>query len=521
MRRITIIPPVWKAYPNDLVEFTVESEPPPPLWTGVTNGGDIQSDGSLGVDSGGSSTAASGGHKLFSGSGFVELTIDNLCLPTGGGVLRLTGDVADTSAFVYQYKIEITATTVVVKNEAAATIFTETYSTVSGDKYKLELNAGFRLYRKSATPGSDYVLKHERVGLPTQIVYPMGYSAELVEPTVTEPGKIPPPRLVGDGWRLGNVVVWTAPSHGSLSTTGPGLTTNYSGGTIPGRYTLTVQVDPSADATGAQKATATIDIQALEILGGSALTLQPEQKVRINTNYDEAQNPLVVLSIASGGGSISGSEFTAPLAPGTTVVRATAAVNGQVANITITVPAVVTPAIGYAAPGDPVDFVTNLTAPVWTATKGQIFSNGLWIAPDLIGQKARITATAGGSSATRDIQIVERFPRSDFILPWPIDFAKKILSSEAEDDSFSSRIKSPARRSWPVSLRVDGVADIDGRAGLDTIRDFWDRHHPGLRFIMEDPEEKIRFTARTDSELRWEYTDTGINIAFRVKEVVK
>lgn len=521
MRRITISPPVWKAYPNDRITFTAEAEPPPPIWTGVTNGGDIQSDGSLGVDSGGSSTAAAGGHKLFSGSGSVEVTINNLCLPTGGGVLRLVGEVSDISVFLYQYKIEISATTVVVKNEAAATIFTETYSTVSGDKYKLELNAGFRLYRKSATPGSDYVLKHERVGLPTQIVYPMGYSAELVEPTVTEPGVIPPPRLVGDGWRLGNVATWTAPSHGSISTTGPGLTTDYFGGTIPGRYALTVQVDPAADGTGAQKATATIDIPALEILGGAELTVKPEQKVRIKTNYDESQNPLVALSIVSGGGSISGGEFTAPNAPGVTIVRATAAVNGQVANVAITVPAVVTPEVGYAAPGDPVDFVTNLTDPAWTATLGAIAISGLWIAPDLIGQKARITATAGGVTVTRDIQIVEKFPRADFVLPWPIDFAKKILSSEAEDDSFSSRIKSPARRSWPVSLRVDAVADTDGRAGLATVRDFWNRHHPGLRFIMEDPEEKIRFAARTDSELRWEYTDAGINIAFRIKELMK
>ena len=512
MRRITIVPPVWKVYPNDSIEFAVESEPPPPLWTGVTNGGDIQSDGSLLID--GSSVAASGGHKLFSGSGFVELTIDNLCLPTSSGVLRLTGDVTDTSAFVYQYKIEITATTVVVKNEAAATIFTETYSTVSGDKYKLELNAGFRLYRKSATPGSDYVLKHERVGLPTQIVYPMSYSAELVEPTVTEPGVIPPPRLVGDGWRLGNVVTWTPPSHGSLSTTGPGLTAEYSGGTIPGRHTLTVQVEPAADATGAQRATATIDIPALEILGETELELQPDQTIKIKANYDEAQTPgLVAISIVSGGGSISGSEFTAPNAPGTTIVRATAAVNGQVANLTITVPAVVTPEIGYAAPGDPVDFVTNLTDPAWAASLGEIAISGLWIVPDLTGQKARITASAGSVSAMRDVEIVERFPRSDFKLPWPIDYAKKILVSEAEDDSFSSRIKSGARRSFPVELLLDTVAD------LAVIRDFWDRHHPGLRFIMEDPEEAIRFTARTDSELRWAHTSAGIEVAFRVKQV--
>jgi hypothetical protein len=508
--RLRIVPPVFTVYPGDRIEFTADAGPPPPLWASVTNSGDIQADSSLAIDAGQDSTSAVGGHKLFSGSGRVELKINNLCLPTGSGVLKLNGDITDTSAFVYQYKIEITATAVTVKNEAAATIFTQPYSTVSGDIYQLELNAGFRLYRKGAE-------LHARVGLPTQIVYPMGYSCELAEDTVTEPGVIPPPRLIGQGWRLGNVVTWTAPAHGSLSTTGPGVTTEYSGGTVPGRYTLAAQVEPGADATGAQRATATIDIPALEILGATELELQPGQKVRIKTNYDEAQNPLIALSIVSGGGSISGSEFTAPSAPGTTIVRAAAAINGQAANLTITVPAVVGPEIGFAAPGDPVDFATNLTDPIWAASLGQIAISGLWIVPDLIGQKARITATAGGVTVTRDVEIVEKFPRSDFKLDWPIDYAKRVLLSEAEDGTRTSRIKTAARRSFPVELLVDAVEDLNGKAGLRTIRDFWDRHHPGLRFIMEDPEEGIQLVMYTDSELRWVHTGAGIEIVFRVK----
>jgi hypothetical protein len=45
-----------------------------------------------------------------------------------------------------------------------------------------------------------------------------------------------------------------------------------------------------------------------------------------------------------------------------------------------------------------------------------------------------------------------------------------------------------------------------------------DRHHPGARFILEDPEEVIRLVIYSDSDLRWEHTGAGINIAFRVKE---
>jgi len=63
-----------------------------------------------------------------------------------------------------------------------------------------------------------------------------------------------------------------------------------------------------------------------------------------------------------------------------------------------------------------------------------------------------------------------------------------------------------------VNLTVDTVA------GLMVIRDFWDLHYPGKRFILEDPEEGIQLVVWADSDLQWEYTAAGINIAFRVKQ---
>jgi hypothetical protein len=55
-----------------------------------------------------------------------------------------------------------------------------------------------------------------------------------------------------------------------------------------------------------------ITIPPLRIPGESERTLQPDQKTRPQTNYDNAQTSLITLSVLSGGGSISQGEFTAP-----------------------------------------------------------------------------------------------------------------------------------------------------------------------------------------------------------------
>jgi hypothetical protein len=156
--------------------------------------------------------------------------------------------------------------------------------------------------------------------------------------------------------------------------------------------------------------------------------------------------------------------------------------------------------------------------PTWSASTGSInSSSGLWTAPSLAGQTARIVVSNGTYNITLEVPVLEAFPRSDFILPWPIDLVKRVLVSEAEDGTRTSRIKTAARRSFPVSLLVDAVEDLNG-AGLETVSAFWDRHHPGVRFILDDPEELIRLVVYSDSDIRWEHTGAGINIAFRVKQ---
>ncbi len=728
--RLQVDPPIVTLYPNDRQLFTARATPPPPMWTGITGdpAGVISGLFELFVNAAGTNTAGFSAHQLRSGIGFVEYTIDDQSRPTSTGIYTINGFIFDVNGFQYFYSLIIRATQVEVRDEANVQLFTEAYSTLSGDVYRLEFAAGFRFYRNA-------VLKHSRINLPTTVIYPQTYQMAILEPTATAPTRIPPPRLIGD-WRLGPNVIWTTPSHGSLTSTGPSLETEYFGGTTPGTYSLLGAIDAASDVGLGQQARATIIIPPLQILGSDQVVLQPVEKRRFKTNYGAAQTALIAWSVVSGDGSFTQGEYTAGSLARKSVVRATAAVNTQVADITVTVPALITNASNFIAAkvSEQIDFDTNIpvmpyfvaagvkaegtgaiipalplglqlndimllfvetaneavstpatwtivadspqgtgtaagvaatrlsvfwkratateVAPTvadpgdhaigqilafrgcidsgnpwdvtsgntgasstsvsipgdtttvvnclvvlavsnitdtatpqtsgyvntdlanltertdintisgngggfavvtgekaaigayaattatlanaseqgrisialkpalitWTASIGSINStSGIWTAPSLTGQTALITASNGTLSVTIEMPLPEVFPRTDFKLPWPIDYAKRVLVSEAEDGSRTSRVKTQARRAFPVELLVDAVEDLNG-AGLATVRAFWDRVHPGVKFILEDPEENLRLVVYSDSDLRWEHTGAGINIAFRVKQ---
>src|SRR5262245_21357519 len=690
MSRLQIFPPAITLYPLDRQLFTAQAVPPPAMWDAVATSGDIGGDYILFVDAAQSNTSAQGAHRLFSGIGIVECTITDNNRPDTGGIFVMNGFIRDINGALYAYLINVNPTTIVITDENTNTLFNQNITVASGDVLRLELTAGFRFYRNG-------VLLHSRVGLPTAVTYPMSYQLGVFEPSISATSAIPPPRLIGD-WRLAEVVDWTAPAHGSISTIGPSTKTEYFNGTIPGVYTLTGQIEALSDANLAQRALATITIPPLQILGPTEVVLQPSQKIRFKTNYDAAQTSLITWSVFAGGGSFSQGEYTAGSSPGTSIVRATASVNGQIADITVTVPAVITNTSNYTAAkaSEQIDFDTNIptsmlpifagagsvaegtgnitpslpvgiqindimllfvqtanesvstpsgwtavadspqgtgtggaagsvritvfwrrvtltegaptiTDPgdhavaqiwafrgcptsgdpwdvtsgntgasstsvsipgdtttvanclvvlvvanatdtatpqtsgytnadlanltegtdfnstqgvgggfaiitgqkvaagaygattatlatasaqgrmsialkpgttVWSASAGSInTSSGLWTAPSLTGQTALINATNGILTVQIAVPVLEAFPRTDYILPWPIDLTKRVLTSDAEDGSRAWRVKNRAKRSFPVTLFVCPVSD------LVTIRDFWDRHHPGVRFI--------------------------------------
>jgi hypothetical protein len=267
-----------------------------------------------------------------------------------------------------------------------------------------------------------------------------------------------------------------------------------------------------------QTVTALITIPALQILGDLVRTVLPSTVFAIQTNYDNSDTPQVTFSVVSGAVTVSQGLFTAPSAPGTSIVRASAPAD-QSADVTINVPAVISlggviqPDITFAAPLENLDFDTNIPGAVWTASAGSINSgSGAWTAPSGVGQLVTVTATNGQYTKTITVLIADKFPYSDFSYVLPVDYQKKILTSEAEDGTRVSRVKSGPLRSYAVTRNNSLISE------KETMRLFWDAHHPGVRFIFADDEYGLRFLVNTDSELHWEYTPAGVNVSFRVKE---
>jgi hypothetical protein len=266
-----------------------------------------------------------------------------------------------------------------------------------------------------------------------------------------------------------------------------------------------------------QHAEAIIVIPTLQILGDLIRTFQPSQKGRIQTNYDIAQTqPAVTWSVVSGGGSFSQGEFTASAAPGTSVVRASASGN-QVADITINVPAVITPGFTYAGPSETIDWDTNIGSPVWTASAGPIDSGtGVWTAPSGLGQTVKITASNGAFTATRDVLIMEKFPFSDPSAPLNWDRKKTVLVSVVEDRTRTSRVKDKDGLSFEAHEVKFTNRDV---SELAVVHDFFDHHYPGKRFIFEDKLRNRRMVVYFDSDIRHEVDSScAVDFSFRIVE---
>src|SRR5262245_7908042 len=131
MSRIALFPPVVTVYPNDRQKFTARAAPQPAMWFGVTLSGDIASDFSLFVDGAQSSVLGNGAHKLYSGIGFAEWTIDDNFRPTSTGSFNMTAAITDVNGFQYLYRVTVSATQIVIQDEALNTLQTISYSVVS------------------------------------------------------------------------------------------------------------------------------------------------------------------------------------------------------------------------------------------------------------------------------------------------------------------------------------------------------------------------------------------------------
>lgn len=509
-----IFPQAITLYPNDRQTFTGRAGTTPPLWKGVTSG-KILSDFSLALNpSGDSFVEGFCAQALYSGIGYAEILIEDNSRPTSTGYIQLQSTIV-TDTGTYGYLVQIKATEIKIYNEVATLLATITYSVVTGDRFKLQLASGWRLYRNG-------VFLHERISLSGSVRYPMGFGVAIVKPVAGSLATVHRPDLTGD-WRLLPEITFTTPSHGSLSTTGPALATDYFGGVQPGVYTLVGQIAPTPDVDDLQVASATITIPPIEILGGDVVTIQPSAKARFKTNYDAAQTSLVTWSVISGSGSFSGGEFTAPSSPGTTVVRASNSANTSVAEITITIPATITAAIGSmsvtaAQASEAITLVANMSGSVtWSASCGTISPGGAgatktWTAPSITGQRCKITATNGTLTKIIEIPVLKKFAY-DPSNPITWDRRKTVTIAQSEDRTRTSRVKDKNGTAFEAFELTFTDRDT---TELAAVHSFWDEHYPGQPFILQDAIRSKRLVGYFDSDIRNEVDGScAISYSFR------
>lgn len=493
-----IVPQTKTLYPGDRQLFKARATPPPPLWGVVTNG-TIQSDHTILFSTSGDALLVQG---LLEGIGGVRWTFDSRMIPNTGGMVKFR-----LAASGPAIRVEAGPTSTVVKDENNNTVATVTHTIVSGDTYYLEAaGSSLRLFINGQ------ISAQYDVGTPLN--YPFYSFVEWVTPFVSGGPHITSPQLIGY-WDVqqGNQAynAWTI-AGGTYDDNTDTWEVNFVAGNNPGQYQFTCQIAGSAN----QEASTSVTIPPLSIIGLTRVTIQPGDIVRFKTNYDEAQSDIVTWS-ATGGTFDAAHRWTAPTTPGSYTV--TAAFGNQRAQIVVTIPAVITPVIRAAKPGEVIDFATNISSPTFSATAGSInSSSGIWTAPSVIGQTCVITATGGGNTATLTVKVLEELPYQPN-LSIPFDFKKKVLISEAEDGTRAVRVKSAgnlSRRSFDLPFKNRDIAE------LKAMRTFHDKYYPEGEIIWEDKLWNERIVGVIDSELHAEYGNGGscdIDYSFRFLEV--
>lgn len=492
-----IFPQSKTLYPADSQFFRVRIGTSPILWQSVTNG-TIQPNDSINFTTSGQAQLV---QLLHSGIGTATFTFDSLMIPnTGGRIVVFFGGAGPS------INAEIGPTTTVVKDEDNNTVATVGHTVVAADTYTFEAaGSALRMYingQKSA----EY--------LPTDdIEYPFFLTIFWFTPFVSGGPHIAPPLLKGD-WRVepGDQAenVWTE-AGGQIDDDTNVWQVFYQADDAPGEYTLSVRIASSVN----QDASTTIFIPPLAVIGPTTVTIQPGEVVRFKTNYDAAQHDLVTWA-ANGGTFDAAHNWTAPTTPGDYVV--TAQYQTQIARIFVTIPAVITPKLAAALPGEVINFDTNITSPTFSASAGSInSSSGIWTAPSIIGQEVTITATGGGFTATLELIVLEAFPyQPNFSIP--VQAKKKVLIAEAEDGRRATRVKNYQnryRRSLGLLFKNRDMPEV--REALA----FWNQYYPSALFIYDAKIEDERMVVYMDSDFDYEIGNEGscdIDYRFRITE---
>lgn len=507
-------------YPEDVQEFTLRTSFPPVLYSGTSNV-TINADRTLTL-SGVSSGSALILQSAIAGVAGIEWTFDSNMLPssTGSIVLRLNG------AGSHALKVTVNPTSTVVRDENNNTLDTISRTVASGDIYYLQVAGNLLRLYINGTLETEYEAA-------TSVRYPVRAQMECNPPYASGTPKTTAPRLVSEtpgiqSWREDTILgtigsAWTiAPSGGgTFDDSSDVWTTRLTASSQPGVYTLTAQVQSSAN----QEATATVVVAPLSILGSTIVTLQPGEKFTFKTNYDNAQKRLVTWAVVSGGGSFSNGEYTAPTAPATPIIKAT--YGNQEARINITVPAVMTiqtaaaEDVTAATLGEVLTLSTNIASGTinWTASVGTLSSSTgstvTWTAPNQSQLVGLIKATNGTYTVTAEIPVLKEFPYvPNRSLKW--DRKKTVLISRAEDRRRAARVKdanNEAFEAFELTFLNRNLAE------LAAVHTFWDDHHPEKRFIFTDEHRDVRKVVYFDSDISHDAAATcATTYSFRVIE---
>lgn len=510
-----IYPQSINIYPEDTQTFTVRSTPPPIIWDALQNY-TLNSDGTISCVTLGALFGGLLTPRVHDGIAGIEWTLSADMIPDTGGELQLRLFGVGTRLPTHALQVYVGPTSTLVEDEDGATLDTVTHTVAAGDKFYLEVAGNlFRLFI-NGTVEVEYEVT-------TATEYPIRASVFGDGDFVSATPKIGLPRLVGV-WNLEPLDVatlnaWTV-TGGTLSDSSDTWQTVFTAGTKPGVYSVSCEVGGEDQQT----VTATVVIPPLSILGETDVTLQPSQKYRFRTNYDNAQDQIVTWSVASGGGSFANGEYTAASAPGSSVVVAT--YGDQEVSITVRVPAVMTVlsptsvAVTAAKLGEVLTLSTNMTGTInWTATAGSLSAGTgatvTWTAPNQEGVEALIVATNGTYTVTTEISVLQHFPYDPTQnVIW--ERKKNVLVSTGEDRSRAARVKDYNNAAYePFELKFLNR----NLAEYTAASTFWQARYPGTKFIYEDKIRSLRREVYFDSDIRTEgYSRCAIDYSFRLIE---
>lgn len=498
-----IVPQAISMFPEDQQYLTARTTFPPVIWLNTSAASHLIAGARIQTTTGGQGLLAA---SLRQGVGSIKWTLGTNMIPSTGALLefRLT-----SGAQFMRVKVGPTSTT--VENEAALVLATFSYTPAPGDIIRLEVAGNtLKLYVR-------LLLRTFYVAL-APINYPFFGEVSWTLPFTTSPIIIEPPALIGDWIAERDLLI--SGNWSSVPSTAPGGTfaiatnnggTTYTAGASPGVYYITNTVA----ASGLQVAQAIITIEPLTIFGETTLNVDSSAKVKLETNYDRAQKKLVTWSIVSGGGSLSGSEFTAPATAGTTVLRAT--YSFQRAEISVVVKPTITADKVAAEPGEVVNFTTNIGGSItWSADIGTPTSGSgaafAWAPPGIAQLEGIIKATNGTLTVTLVVPVLKKFPYDPTLsIPWTRH--KTVLISRAEDRTRSSRVKDKdglPYESFELKFANRDLAEVNAAMA------FWDEHYPQKRFIYMDKIRNIRLVQYFDSDVNVEGDVTcSMDYAFR------